>query len=105
MNKAGGPIAFSPLWSVPSGIGFGLPMAIFGTVLWWRTFRIELCERGVVYFVSFVSWSSVSYVFDEGAGSLTLKLAANRLSTRLKAVVPADMQEQVRDILRRYAAA
>lgn len=101
MNKQGGTIQFSPLWSIPAGIGIGMPLAMICTVLWWRTCRVELCESGIVYSFSFIPWSSISYRLEEQPPLLTVNVVANRFSNRLRAVVPGEMLERVREILKR----
>lgn len=105
MNKHGGTISFSPLWSLPMGISFGMPLAMLGTALWWRTFRLELCEHGVIYFVSFVPWSSIRYEFDDRSALLRLHIARNGSVARLSAVVPPELLESVRDMLHKLKAA
>lgn len=105
MNKHGGTARFSPLWSVPAGISFGMPLAMLSTALWWRTFRVELCEHGVIHFVSFVPWSSIRYEFEDRSARLTLHIALKRSVGRLHAVVPPELLEQVRDMLQRLKPA
>ena len=99
MNKNGGTIRFSPLWSVPMGISFGMPLAMLATVLWWRTFRVELCEHGVIHFISFVPWSSIRYELEDPSALLRLQIARNRSVARLCAVVPPELLKPVRDML------
>jgi hypothetical protein len=105
MKKRGGTIRFSLLSPISMGISFGMPLAMLSTALWWRKFRVELCEHGVIHFVSFVPWSSIHYEFEDRSARLTLHIALNRSVERLYAVVPPELLEPVRDMLQRLKPA
>jgi hypothetical protein len=99
MMKQGGTHPFSAWWSIPPGISAGMPLAMSGTLLWWRALRIELCEHGIVYFSAFLPWSSFSCQLEGEPALLTVRVVSNRFSTRLRARVPREVLPQVRELL------
>lgn len=101
MSKHGAATIFpSPLWSLPGGIQVGMPLAIAGTFLWWRAFRIELCEFGIVYFASFIPWSAAECHLAEGEPAvLTVRMNVERFAARKRATVPRELLPQVREML------
>lgn len=76
-------------------------LAMCGTFLWWRAFRVELCELGIVYFISFIPWSSVNCELVDGEPTmLTVRASVERYAGRLRATVPSKVLPQVRELLR-----
>jgi hypothetical protein len=109
ISKQGGTITFpSPLWSIPFVIGPGMALAMFGMMLWWRAFRVEFCEFGILSFISFVPWWSVDFELLDGQPSvLVVRRTVGQYTARLRwgrAAVPSKMLPQVREMLQKRGA-
>lgn len=95
----------SPLLSIPFVIGPGMALAMCGTMLWWRAFRVEFCEFGLVSFLSFVPWSSVCCELVDGQPAvLIVRRSVGRYAARLRwgrFAVPGKELPRVRELLQK----
>jgi hypothetical protein len=85
-----------------------MALAMCGTMLWWRAFRAEFCEFGIVSFVSFVPWSSVYCELVDGQPAvLVVRRTVGQYAARLRwgrVAVPSKELPRVRELLQKRGA-